>query len=353
METTTAQRHAAGTGGWAYYRLPEEEVYTHVACHKVKAIKGGLQAVGRERGVVVAPFEPTADEPCLLISPDSLQTRPVPEADDEGIEVDVDVTMGHDNYARGFNLCHQALTRGTANEMLKKVVMCRRVNLTFAQKLEAKTLFLRACRRLPHSYVSLWHTPQSGMWLVATPEFLLVADSDVPRRYYTMALAGTLPYEGRLTPPAEWTDKNRAEQRLVSATIFEQLTDLAVKVDQSPVHTVRAARLQHLRTDFAFEVSKNVTIGQLVHLRSACRSGCRRHQTGRRPQPTLLRRFFRPGGHCRSNGAFRHLALHADRRQQRHTLCRRRTHGRQRPRRRMARDLPQNGEYPAHGEMRQ
>ena len=266
METTTAQHHAAGTGGWAYYRLPEEEVYTHVACHKVKAIKGGLQAVGRERGVVVAPFEPTADEPCLLISPDSLQTLPVPEADDEGIEVNVDVTMGHDDYARGFTLCHQALTRGTADEMLKKVVMCRRVNLTFAQKPEAKTLFLRACRRLPHSYVSLWYTPQSGMWLVATPEFLLVADSDVPRRYYTMALAGTLPYEGRLTPPAEWTDKNRAEQRLVSATIFEQLTDLAVKVDQSPVHTVRAARLQHLRTDFAFEVSKSVTIGQLVHL---------------------------------------------------------------------------------------
>lgn len=266
MEETSAQHHDVGTGGWAYYRLPEEEVYTHVACHRVKAIRGGHLAVGRECGVVVAPFEPTAEEPCLLIAPDSLHARPVPETDDEGIDVCVDVTLGHDDYARGFNLCHKALTRGAADEMLKKVVMCRRVNLTFAQKPEAKALFLRACRRLPHSYVSLWYTPQSGMWLVATPEFLLVADSDVPRRYYTMALAGTLAYEGRLTPPAEWTDKNRAEQRLVSATIFEQLTGLAVKVDQSPVHTVKAARLQHLRTDFAFEVPRGVKMGQLIAL---------------------------------------------------------------------------------------
>lgn len=266
MEVTKPEHRTAATGGWAYYRLPEEEVYTHVSCQRVKTIKGGHEAVGRERGVVITPFEPTADEPCLLITPDSLQTLPVPDADDESLDLCVDFTLGHDDYARGFNLCHQALTSGSADEVVKKVVMCRRVNLTFTQTPQAKALFLRACRRLPHSYVSLWYTPQSGMWLVATPEFLLVADSEVPRRYYTMALAGTLAYEGRLTPPAEWTDKNRAEQRLVSATIFEQLTDVAVKVDQSPVHTVKAAHLQHLRTDFAFEVPRGVKMGQLISL---------------------------------------------------------------------------------------
>ena len=48
------------------------------------------------------------------------------------------------------------------------------------------------------------------MWLIASPEILLRGDAD---GYQTMALAGTMKYEGE---DMQWSTKNQEEQQLVA-----------------------------------------------------------------------------------------------------------------------------------------
>ena len=47
---------------------------------------------------------------------------------------------------------------------------------------------MKACRMYPRLFVSLVYTPQSGMWLMATPEILLKGEQG---NMSTMSLAGT------------------------------------------------------------------------------------------------------------------------------------------------------------------
>ena len=51
-----------------------------------------------------------------------------------------------------------------------------------------KALFLKTCRMYPRLFVALVYTPQSGLWLMATPEILLKGEQN---QMATMSLAGT------------------------------------------------------------------------------------------------------------------------------------------------------------------
>ncbi len=76
-----------------------------------------------------------------------------------------------------------------------------------------KALFLKTCRMYPRLFVALVYTPQSGLWLMATPEILLKGEQN---QMATMSLAGTQKAEPSKTVadyPVEGVEWSRRTER--------------------------------------------------------------------------------------------------------------------------------------------
>ena len=108
--------------------------------------------------------------------------------------------------------------------------------------------FGAACRRYVHSYVYLFHTPQTGFWLGATPEILLAGGKG---DYRTVALAGTqFLKEGKLAGP--WSEKNIREQAFVTEYIGGCLRERDIRFTVEGPYTATAGELAHLKTEYPF-----------------------------------------------------------------------------------------------------
>ena len=148
-------------------------------------------------------------------------------------------------YHRDFVAFHKELT----NNRFTKIVLARCVQEQIPHNLKTEEVFWHACKEYPRQFVALFSTPQSGTWLMATPEILLDGDGI---EWRTMALAGTMPYNEN---GAEWSAKNKAEQQYVSLYIKRCLKRYADEIKEEGPYTTQAANLVHLRTDFTFKTA--------------------------------------------------------------------------------------------------
>lgn len=244
---------------YALYRLPERTEY-HTVSGTAAELKDISQLEGR-RGFVLAPFNIGGKEPLLVIEAGESEVSKVPEetasdhsnatgeSHESGRPVIVREDGHRDSYHRDFGLFHSSIEEGEVG----KIVLARQTDLTMSATVDAREVFFRACRMYPHQMIVLVSTEQSGTWLLATPEVLLESGTD-SRSWRTMALAGTM------TTPGPWSEKNRKEQRCVADYILDCLRRHASGVKASPQHTVPAARLFHIRTDFSFGVTADSDI---------------------------------------------------------------------------------------------
>lgn len=126
-------------------------------------------------------------------------------------------------------------------------------------------LFVTACSLYPRLFVSLVYTPQTGMWLTATPEILLDGNG---QEWRTIALAGTMKMEDKdMTSEGEqmrWSAKDIEEQRYVATYIHDCLKTFSDDIREEGPRTVRAANLVHLRSDFTFTLLNNARVGDLL-----------------------------------------------------------------------------------------
>ena len=152
---------------FAYYRLPCEQHATYVAQHvgEPEILSSVAQLNGKE-GFVIAPFQPSAECPVVLIHPDEVRDF-VPEAqcvDDAKGGRRVQESPCTEAYARDYECFHGQLERG----VFRKIVLARKS--TLHTRLSAEALFQKACRLYPRLFVALVYTEPSGMWLMATPK---------------------------------------------------------------------------------------------------------------------------------------------------------------------------------------
>lgn len=102
----------------------------------------------------------------------------------------------------------------------------------------------------PHAYVFCFHTPESGLWIGASPETLLTVSDGIIR---TMALAGTR----AVGSVGEWDAKNISEQKIVT----EFISDVLSRHGMTPVingpYTRGAGPVEHLCTDISAEIDTN------------------------------------------------------------------------------------------------
>ncbi len=252
----------------AMYRLPHADHYTRLTqCESKPEIIHSLALLNGRSGFVIAPFSPSEDCPILLLHPDEEHTLPLPTSLPATATILSDTTDTDERrgYADDFNQFHTAL----ADRQFRKLVLSRTHRLTIApptgHDLSDDTLtgiFLRACALYPHQYVALFSTPQSGTWLIATPEILVEGTGDA---YTTMALAGTM---SAPTETAEsdivWSDKNREEQHIVEDYIQNCISQWSATQDKHGPYTTRAGQLVHLRTDFRFTLADTGCLGDLL-----------------------------------------------------------------------------------------
>lgn len=243
---------------YAYYRLPYADRYTKVESDNEPLALGSLEAVGRDAGFCIAPFDtggggsPCAARPVLVILPDKVSTHDITTQDYDNDETYATMagSTPDDAYTQTFRTYHEAVSDGT----FRKLVLARHkvVERKGGATEEAhEAMFLRACRVFPRLMIMLFSTPQSGTWIIASPEILVKGRGDV---YHTVALAGTMPYREGF---AEWSAKNKTEQNIVEKYIHETIQPLATEIIKDGPYTVRAGNLVHLRTDFRFKVQHN------------------------------------------------------------------------------------------------
>lgn len=239
---------------FAYYRLPYANQYTVIESEGAPQILDSIESIGEKRGFVVAPFAQSLDHPILLISPEKVsvcqfQTSVVPSS----LSSSKEEKQPSASYQQAFARFHDAVSAG----QFKKLVLTRQEALDVSVR-DHKQLFLDACTLYPRLMIMLFHTPQSGTWIVASPEILVDGANG---QFHSIALAGTMPYKEGY---AEWSKKNMAEQNVVERYIEDIITPLCVQVTKDGPVTMRAGNLAHLRTDFHFSLDSNYSLGQLV-----------------------------------------------------------------------------------------
>lgn len=252
---------AMGTS-YAYFRLPYADSYTLISSSRPTLRIDRLEELGTQPGFVLAPFHESEAAPALLIRPDEISVIEIMSSDASRIhdrDIASDLTVDQ-RYSTAFEAYHSAVSDGR----FRKLVLARSktVALPFAVDAQdpesSRSLFEKACRMYPRLMVMLYHTPESGTWLVASPEILMDSTGHI---MHTVALAGTMPFaEGHI----QWSEKNKHEQHVVEQYIESILQDCSDSLVKDGPVTSRAGDLVHLRTDFRFHLRDGVTLGTLV-----------------------------------------------------------------------------------------
>ena len=246
---------------FAIYRLPHASQCTLVGQDGMPVSLSSLSDLtGKESGFLISPFSMADGRAIVLLQPDEvrkLAPDKVAEMDDLPFHsADGKMTVSpcsRETYHDDFSRFHRAFSATG----IQKLVLARSED--FDRKgCHPAELFARACQCYPEAFVTLFSAPQCGTWLVASPEVLLLRDSV---QWHTMALAGTMRYADHLP---QWSDKNVREQDYVTRYIKACLDRYSDDVSLTGPYTKRAGGLVHLCTDFSFNLSPDVRLGDVL-----------------------------------------------------------------------------------------
>ncbi len=139
---------------------------------------------------------------------------------------------------------------------LQKVVLSRYIYVPFKKPEEHIPLFYNLlANSYPNAFAYLFYLPEKGLWTGATPETLLQKKGDF---FETVSLAGTRIYGNNIS----WSNKEKEEQDFVTQFIEKSLQQLDVtNYYKSPVETVKAGNLAHLKT--VFRIDENLLKGKI------------------------------------------------------------------------------------------
>jgi len=235
---------------FAYWRLPDSESFRTITAETVKILPS-LDGLGEEKGFLIAPFRCSPDTPILLLQNIEINTGTVPEQTASRTNGTVPIGTHPDRgYERRFHLFHNAVSSGS----FKKLVLSRTGHIELDGVTDPEEIFFRLCRTYPHLTVILFHTPQTGTWISATPEILFEKADGI---CHTVALAGTM--TGEVTD-SQWSAKCREEQHIVEEYITGVLKkEHLVTVKRDGPRTSRAGSLSHLKTDIWFKADDSLT----------------------------------------------------------------------------------------------
>ena len=240
---------------FACFRLPGEgrsvhEIGLRLEARVVATTAEELREQAHLAGFLMAPFAVTAETPMLWIEEEQeARVLQLAECDEAQLEsfppvAPIPQTLP-DSYRVTFDRFMEHLEEG----VVEKLVLAHRVELPSIATAQVVGTFDKALTHYPNAFVSLCYTPQSGLWLCATPEMLLRGDGT---HWQTVALAGTMPKQEGERPV--WSEKNRREHHYVQRFIGELLDREGIPYRALAVETTTTGQLQHLQARFALQL---------------------------------------------------------------------------------------------------
>lgn len=254
---------------FVYFRLPHTtQVYRNRLDNEPEEIASLAELNGR-RGFVIAPFEPSAQCPILLLDAEWEAVDIADDCEAEAHLIDADYEAERSRYTVDFENFHAQLRDGT----FQKIVLARSARLKATEHIPPLSLFARACKKYPRLFVSQFSTERSGTWLIATPEILVSGKCGAMQ---TMALAGTMRLSGSQLgfdvsgsvfdkDDIHWSTKNIQEQRYVETYITECIEHYTSNFSVCGPYTSRAGDLVHLRSDISFSLNDTAHMGDLLN----------------------------------------------------------------------------------------
>lgn len=138
---------------------------------------------------------------------------------------------------------------------LEKCVLARVI--TGEARISASRMLTELSDAYPDAFVFMFHTPEAGTWIGATPEVLVERYFD---RWRTMALAGTRP-AGDLSL---WSKKDIHEHEVVRRYIQSVLERNADDVKAKGMKLLVAGPVEHMMSRFSFRVPAGGSIGDIA-----------------------------------------------------------------------------------------
>ncbi|NND95365.1 MAG: chorismate-binding protein [Flavobacteriales bacterium] len=205
----------------------------------------------KSAGMVMAPFEESADCPIIYIRPDylgsiedlNLSLFDYLHFEDSGYLVDGLQPAWREGY---IDTCEQLIERlkaGQAEKVVLSVLDPRPYNAVYTD------LFISSVKDYTKAFVYFLHAPGTFTGIGASPEVLLERSGDQCR---TMSLAGT-----KKTGGQPWAEKEKEEQEIVTRYILNRLAEEGVEdIQYSDPYDEEAGPLVHLRSDILFRTLK-------------------------------------------------------------------------------------------------
>ncbi len=192
-----------------------------------------------ESGFIFAPFDRESKAVLLAGTP---QKTDAVDFEKNGIKEYTEVLLSQEQKQKHLDLVAKAV-KTIQETSLQKVVLSRKQHADASHTVPLD-VFKRLLANYPTAFVYLWHHPQVGTWLGATPETLLKLEGT---RFETMALAGTQKYSGNME--VTWGQKEQEEQELVTQELVYKLKDFDLrKLTVHDRQTHKAGSLLHLKT---------------------------------------------------------------------------------------------------------
>lgn len=241
------------------YRRPEEDSLHLGRITTARSFKYDmLEQMPEQAGFVMVPFH-TGEARAWWLGTEEMEAFKLPQKerrpDQSPVQNQEEDPESFASYAEQFRQMMSALTAGK----VQKVILSRTITLNRDLKHDLPGIFLRLTQRYPAAFCYLVASPQTGIWLGASPE-LLFAQHD--QQCTTVSLAGTRSSEGS---PSDWTAKEREEQGLVSSYIDQLLGDFGVSTYQkNGPEIIKAGNLTHLKTSYSFKQSEIHKLAQFV-----------------------------------------------------------------------------------------
>lgn len=234
---------------FAVFRLPgrqQVEMYLSEAVLSVPFEDAHL----KEKGYVVFPF--LAEENSFFIAADHHYINP--EWSFISGEKGAILSMSQSDYLKMIEGGIDALSSD-----FPKVILSRQMLVEVKEKNVTK-VFNKLVKKYPDAFVFLWHLPETGTWVGASPEPLLTSEGQCA--FLSVALAGTRPIR---QTSAEWGAKEVDEHQWVVHFIEDRLDTLRLPFSKGKIHTVNAGNVQHLRTDFRYNTSDPGQVIRALH----------------------------------------------------------------------------------------
>lgn len=241
---------------FAAYTLPNHTEFSMILQRSAYPIKfNATDNYSNYKGFILAPFDSTINDKFLIADDFILVENEVNVDAWDFIKTtlpnkkyfhELPLATPHVTYLQQFDDFISDLT----NRRAKKLVLSRVITSYKKEHVSYAELFKILNATYPNTFNYLFYTPNSGLWMGATPEQLLRINREEAT---TVALAGTQSLRNIELNKYVWGDKEREEQQFVVDHVEKTIRKYTLdeKINKS-TQTIKAAKAVHLETSFRF-----------------------------------------------------------------------------------------------------